>query len=227
MRKPELTANQLKILALIAMTLDHIGLLMMHGFVPFRIFGRLAFPIFAFQIAEGCRYTHHRLRYLLQIFTLGILCQIVLYLTDGSLYQGVLITFSLSILTIYAIGWAKSRSSVLCWAVPAIAVLFVFLLCEYLPQHTSTDFRIDYGFAGAMLPVLVSLSVKRRYQLLLTAAGLICLSLTMIFWQWYCLLALIPLALYSGKKGRCNLKYLFYIYYPLHLAVIYLIAALL
>lgn len=227
MKKPGLTGNQLKMIALITMTVDHIGLLLMHGFLPFRIIGRLSFPIFAFQIAEGCRYTRHKKRYFLQIFLLGMLCQIALYLADRSLYQGVLITFSLSILMIYAMQWAKKAKKPAAWLVPALAVGLTFLLCEYLPRHTRTDFRVDYGFAGAMLPVLISLSAKHKPQLLLTAVGLVMLSLPMASYQWYCLLALIPLALYSGEKGVCNIKYLFYIYYPAHLAILYGLAALL
>ena len=38
--------------------------------------------------------------------------------------------------------------------------------------------------------------------------------------QWWCLLSLPLLALYSGERGRLRLKYLFYIYYPLHLIVL-------
>ena len=39
--------------------------------------------------------------------------------------------------------------------------------------------------------------------------------------QWYSLLAIPLLEMYNGKRGYTKLKYLFYVYYPLHLAVIY------
>ena len=59
-----LTGNQLKLLALFAMTCDHVGLQLLPQFIILRIIGRLAAPLFAYMIAEGCRYTHNRGRYL-------------------------------------------------------------------------------------------------------------------------------------------------------------------
>ena len=67
-----LTGNQLKIFALIAMTLDHIGLELLPQYPFLRIIGRLAFPLFAYMIAEGCRYTKNRTRYLLCIASMGL-----------------------------------------------------------------------------------------------------------------------------------------------------------
>jgi hypothetical protein len=40
------------------------------------------------------------------------------------------------------------------------------------------------------------------------------------FVQKYSLLALVPLLLYSGKRGKLRMKYFFYIFYPLHLVVL-------
>jgi hypothetical protein len=79
------------------------GMLLFPGNMALRIIGRLAFPIYAYMIAEGCKYTRNRLRYFLSLFLLGAACQLVYFVVDGSLYFSVLITFSLSILTIYAL----------------------------------------------------------------------------------------------------------------------------
>ena len=93
-----LSGNALKIIALIAMTVDHIGVILLGGNVVWRIIGRISFPIFAFMIAEGCRYTKNKRQYLGTIFLLGAVCQAVYYFGEKSLYQGILITFSLSII---------------------------------------------------------------------------------------------------------------------------------
>ena len=55
-----LTGNQLKLIALVTMTIDHIGMQLFPRVRLLRIIGRLAFPIFAYMIAEGCRYTRNR-----------------------------------------------------------------------------------------------------------------------------------------------------------------------
>ena len=59
-KKIGLTNNQLKIIAMISMLIDHIGLQMFPDLLIFRIIGRLAFPIFAYMIAEGCFYTKNK-----------------------------------------------------------------------------------------------------------------------------------------------------------------------
>ena len=95
-----LTGNQLKILALIAMTCDHVGLQLFPGCQMLRVIGRLAFPIFAYMIAEGAKYTKNRTKYFFQMFGLGFICQLVYFFAMGSLYQCILITFSFSVVLV-------------------------------------------------------------------------------------------------------------------------------
>ena len=104
-KKIGLTNNQLKIIAMISMLIDHIGVQIFPHVLIFRIIGRLAFPIFAYMIAEGCFYTKNKARYLLMVFGLGFICQLVFYFFMNSLYQGILMTFTLSIICIYAIDY--------------------------------------------------------------------------------------------------------------------------
>ncbi|MGM9681910.1 MAG: TraX family protein [Eubacteriales bacterium] len=227
MNRLKLSGNALKILALISMTLDHVGLLLLHDYTPFRIIGRLAFPIFAYMIAEGCRYTRHKLKHFLMIFLLGLCCQVVLWKVNGSLHQGILMTFSLSILLIYALQFAKTHPKTMA-VLPFLGLLAaVIVLCQVVPRFLpGTDYAFDYRLCGILLPVLIAMSDHRREQLILCALGLAVLCLYIGGRQWWSMLALIPIALYSGEKGKLPLKYLFYIYYPLHLAVIYGISML-
>lgn len=223
-----LNANHLKLLALLSMTFDHVGLALLDDFLPFRIVGRLAFPIFAFMIAEGCRYTRNKTRHFLQIFLLGVACQLVMFFATGSLYLGILIVFSLSVLLIYCVQWAQSRKTVFAWLLPAFAVIGLFLLYRWLLALLSeTDFCLDYGFVGVLLPVLISLRGDWLGRRVLAAVGMVAVCLVFGGIQWYSLAALPLLLLYNGEKGKRNTKYLFYIYYPAHLAVIYALAFLL
>lgn len=69
-----LNATQLKLIAAFTMLLDHAGALLFPEVMILRVIGRLAYPLFAFMIAEGCRHTRNKLRYFLLIFGLGLAC---------------------------------------------------------------------------------------------------------------------------------------------------------
>ena len=99
--KKEKTMNGtlLKVIALVAMTLDHIGMILYPGVNEFRVVGRLAYPIFAYMIAEGFRYTRYRWRYFSIIWVIGLVCSVIDYIARGSLYQSIFITFAISILS--------------------------------------------------------------------------------------------------------------------------------
>ncbi|MBQ8830974.1 MAG: hypothetical protein IJ017_05205 [Oscillospiraceae bacterium] len=220
-----LSGNALKLIAIVIMTIDHIGMQLMPQNLVLRIIGRLAFPIFAYMIAEGCTYTKNRRKYLLTILAFAAVCQIVYLVAMQSLYMCILVTFSLSIILIYALDYAKKRKTALSWILCAAVFAAVFFISEVVPDKFNVgDFRIDYDFTGILVPVLIYLGRNKREKLVLTAAALLLLSLTLGWIQWYCLLALPLLALYNGKRGKGNMKYLFYFYYPLHLVAIYFLS---
>lgn len=217
-----LSGNQLKIIALITMTVDHIGVRLLPQFTLLRIIGRLAFPIFAFMISEGCRYTKNRKEYLFSMAGLALVCQTVYFFTMQSLYQCVLVTFSLSILLIYALDNALKRKSAASWTLAVITFMAVFFICEILPSFLShMNFSVDYGILGVMIPVFVYIGKSKNQQLILISAALVFLSINLQGIQWYSLGSLVLLALYNGKRGKLKMKYLFYVYYPLHLVAIY------
>lgn len=221
-----LTGNQLKLLALIAMTCDHVGVSLLPQWGWLRIVGRLSLPIFAYMIAEGCRYTRSRKRYLLSLLAVAALCQLVYFVAMGSLYMCIMVTFSLSVALIYLWDHARQQPAPQGGFLVLAALGVAWFLCE-APLFPGTDFAIDYGIFGVLLPVLIYLGKDRRQALAMTALGLLLLSLDRGGIQWYALLALLPLALYGGTRGKANMKYLFYIYYPAHLAAIWLIGLLL
>ncbi len=220
-----LSGNTLKIIALITMTIDHIGVQIFTENILLRIIGRISFPIFAFMIAEGCRYTKNRTKYLLRISVLAAICQLAYLFAMSSLYQCILVTFALSVCLIFIYDFAARKKSVVWGFAFAFALLAVYLVCEVLPKILiNTDFYVDYGFYGATLPLLIYIGKDKYQKLILCAVGLVLLSMSTGGIQWYCLLALLPLILYSGERGRARIKNLFYIYYPVHLLLIYLVS---
>lgn len=217
-----LSGNQLKIIALIAMTCDHVGLQLLPGVGLLRIIGRLALPIYAYMIAEGCRYTRDRKKYLARLLALAAVCQVVYFVAMGSLYQCILVTFSLSVGLIYLVDRTQRKRD----AFSALAALTggaaVYLLCELVPGLLKdTDFYVDYGIWGVLLPVLVYFGKGQAGKLLCLFAGLVLLALDFGGTQWWALAALPLLAVYNGRRGKWRIGNLFYIYYPLHLVVIY------
>ncbi len=208
MKLKKLSGNQLKIIALISMTLDHIGVQIFPQFIILRIIGRLAMPVFAYMISEGAHYTKNRKKYLSGLLIMSFLCQIVYYLAERSLDQCIFVTFSLSLMLIYIF----DKKNI-------ILSLLALIACIYITQAVN----IDYGFFGIMLPLLIYIGKTRNQKLMLLTAGLVLVSLTNSSIQWYSLLSIPLIALYNGKRGTYRIKYFFYIYYPLHLAIIYLI----
>lgn len=220
-----LTGSKLKLIALIAMTCDHVGKILFPEQIWLQVIGRLAFPIFAYMISEGCAHTRNRAKYLLTMTGFAAVCQIVYFVALGSLYQCIFVTFALSIAMIYLIDNAKKKGTAPSWLLAVFSLIILLFVSVLLPRLLrGTDFRLDYGFLGAVIPVLVYLPKGGIMKIFSLSLGLVLLALWVGTIQWYALAAIIPLAMYNGKPGKIRLKYAFYVYYPLHLALIYLIA---
>ena len=229
-----LSGNTLKIIAAVTMLIDHIGFILLPQYGFLRIIGRLSFPIFAFLIAEGCKYTKNKLRYFLSVFILGLVCQIAYYVAAQSLYIGVLLSFSVSILCVYALEYMKKvhrNDGGLPKKILAVALFALSLVGAYV---FNVAFNVDYGFLGCMLPVFASIiadendlpKVLKNIDVNTLRVFLfgICLLAFAIYDKgnsYYSLLSLPVLLLYSEKRGKLKMKYFFYIFYPAHLAAIY------
>ncbi|MCI5598725.1 MAG: conjugal transfer protein TraX, partial [Ruminococcus sp.] len=173
------SGNMLKIFALICMTIDHIGLYLMDNSYPMRAIGRLAFPIFAYMIAEGCKYTHNRTWYFYTIFIMGLAFQTICILADNNYHMNIFITFSLSILLIYSLDYGRNNSETVQWQFPILAVMFVLFVSEIMPMFFGDiNYGIDYGFFGITLPLMVYLFDKKELKLIMFTVGLILLCLT-------------------------------------------------
>ena len=223
------SGNALKFIAMFCMTADHVGCLLLPQHTWLRIIGRLAFPIYAYLIAEGCRHTRSMGRYLGSLFAIAAVCQGVYFVAMGSVYLCILVTFSLSVALIWLLKWALQKHTRLAYIAVAAGVLLALFLAEILPiLLTGTDYAIDYGFPGIILPVCIYLCKSRKQELLITALVLIGMAAPDgANIQWFALLSLPFLALYSGSRGKWKLKWLFYFYYPVHLAVIWLFGTIL
>ena len=234
-----LSGNTLKLIACVFMVIDHVGVILLPQNYILRVLGRIAFPIFAFMIAEGARHTRNRLRYFLTVFISAVTVQAVLYLFAHSLEMSIFVTFSLSLPLIYALDFVK-RTLIFGHSAGKIALsIFVFVLAVLGAYCFCNIFSVDYGILGVMTPVLTSLfmmpkGAPREYKrfdelpmhVAACFAALLLLSGMGRGLQSYALLALPLLLLYSGERGKLRLKYFFYLFYPLHLLLIWCIRLL-
>ncbi len=230
-----LSGNMLKIIAAASMFVDHMGIMFFPGVEIFRIIGRLAFPIFAFMISEGARYTKSKFKYFILLFGLAVVCQTAYWFVQGDMYLNILFTFSISVLLIYALQsvkkmwfstrlpfYARFAAGALCMSCAIVAVWYI-----------NTLVKIDYGFWGCVTPLFASLfdfkdikSPKMLEPFDSIAVRVLVMAIPILVMGWsywlmrYALLALLLLLCYSGERGKLKMKYFFYIFYPLHFVIL-------
>lgn len=207
-----LDTNVLKLIAAVTMLVDHIGFIFFPGKMIFRAIGRIAMPCFAFCVSESCIYTHDRKQYLLRLFLFALLTELpfdlAFYGRIYPSYQNIMFTFFLAVLgiTLYE-RIPNVYAGSICLAVcPALAYIF------------NCDYRFYAVFAVYIYYFLKKYDLRIRE---LAGTGFLILSRTKGM-HAYVFLSLFPLLLYSGKKGK-DLKWFFYLFYPGHLLVLYLI----
>lgn len=230
-----LSGNILKIIACIAMLIDHIGWILLPELTVLRMIGRISMPLFAFTFGEGCFYTRSKAKHFVLVFAMGVITSAAMSFAMGELYGNILITFSMSCLIICALDGLKrsafakdGKKAALCSVALALSVALAAWVCCFSP------FDIDYGIAGVTLPVCVRLFDFRSFGaqglaasaynlatvLLPFFVNLLALSLIYGAVQLFSLFSLIFILCYSGGRGRHKFKGLFYIFYPAHLAII-------
>jgi len=227
-----LSNDKLKIVALVTMVIDHIGAYLLPNVIFLRIIGRISFPIFAFMVAEGCRYTKNKKRYLLNMAVLSAVTYLLFYPVSSSKFLRIPFTFTFSVVLIYALQnfslkWhnGSTTEKIISLAILLSAFSAVAVICY--------NFKVDYGLYGCLVPVYISFvwigngmpGSKRKNSfkeaLFMLAIGLLCVYMKYGGVQIYSFFAIPLLCTYNGKRENILPKYFFYIFYPLHLAVIF------
>ncbi len=224
MNKKGLSQEGLKLIAVLTMLLDHIGATIYPSML-LRSIGRLAFPIYCFLLAEGLRHTRSVKRYAGRLLIGAILSEIPFdLLFHGRIWypgsQSVMLTLLLGLLMVWVMG--KTRFLL----VKAATLVFFCWMAELL--HT------DYGAMGVAMVALFALPWNRRIiwpVWILGMAGLcwaiggayITLAGQRVPVEMLAMPALIPIGLYSGKKHFNSpvIQTAFYLFYPVHLLVLY------
>ena len=244
-----LNGSTLKMIAIITMLIDHIGaavigrMLILQGvngldtsdntavmnwlsgnanlywtYTIMRMIGRIAFPIFCFLLVQGFLHTHDVRKYAIRLGLFALISEIPFDLAFKSKwmewgYQNVFFTLFIGLLTmmLYHAVEEKTEWNMGIRAVLYIAILAAGMLLAYL-------LKTDYAEKGVFcIMILYIFRKNKRWQLLAGCASFL--------WESAAVLAFIPIALYNGKRGFGG-KYFFYIFYPAHLLVLYLLCCL-
>jgi len=214
----------IKIFAAFSMLIDHIGYVF-YFYLPsenvsqMRIFGRLAFPIFAFMLVQGFIHTKNRLNYLARLLGCGFFLIIALQILNRTMgtqtptVLNIFITLGLGFITIWGIEEYHETSKFLSVAFTLIMIIFAEII------------HADYGAYGIITIVIFYIfrNNKTWYSILFALITVFWVALDMYYIsnsspiQIFAIFALPLLWLYNGKQGKYTLKYFFYIFYPAHL----------
>ena len=214
-----LNATELKIIGLVCMLLDHLGVAFFPEKLWLRAVGRIAMPVFAFCVSEGFLHTRSRKRYFLRLLIFGVVSEIPFDLfTSGKLlefgHQNIMLTFAWTLagLICYEAVSARRHSGL-------SDIASAFLLLGFIAG--SLLLRLDHDMAAtALIFVFYLLSGKASWMRDLPAAALYAASRGRGV-DWFGLAGFIPVFMYNGRKGR-GLKWLFYVFYPVHLMLLWL-----
>ncbi|SFQ27169.1 TraX protein [Butyrivibrio proteoclasticus] len=242
----KLNGNTLKIIACICMLIDHIGAAIILPvyqvgvqknllefdklnmfYKAMRFVGRSAFPIFAFLLVEGFIHTKNRLRYALSLFIFAIISEypydLAFNKADKNFMYSANVMFSLLIglLVIWAVDFFRKELSMSGKKISRIALYPASALVIAIGAYTAHVINCDYREFGIGVMLIFyffrfyeSVSIPASYILLCGIAN-----------EFKAFPGFILLFFYNKKRGRDlgKLKYLFYIFYPAHLLLLYAI----
>lgn len=220
-KSKELTGSSLKWIAIITMLIDHIGAFILEPYmlgntisdknimitiIP-RLIGRLAFPIFTFLLVEGYMNTRNLKRYIFQMGIFALISEIPFDLASHGVilefsYQNVFFTLFIGLFTIALFDKFKEMKHIK-WLILISGMVIATIL------------KTDYSSIGIVIIFVFYYFHDNKVSRNITIAPLLLLQITAI-------LALIPIELYNGKRGKQN-KFFFYIFYPAHLIILFLI----
>ncbi len=246
MKRKGLTGSTLKIVAMIAMLIDHVGavifarMLMATGlgeldqtntevvmawvstnadvygaYTLCRMIGRIAFPIFCFLLVEGFLHTSDKIKYAIRLAVFALVSEIPFDLAFQSKvlefgYQNVGFTLLFGFLGMIALEYVEKKE------IQNIVTKSLFQILAALIVMAAAQFlRTDYGATGVMAILLFYILRNNRFYQI--AAG--CL---LFLQEMSALFGFLPILAYNNKRGL-NVKWVFYIFYPLHLLILFAI----
>lgn len=233
--KKGFSGSTLKLIAIITMFIDHIGAVIVERMLYvtgntgnftyeqmqnldniLRGIGRLGFPLFCFLLVEGFMHTRNIRRYALRLLLFAFVSELPFNLAfTGQLfysgYQNVFFTLFIGLLTMWGCRLIEEKTHFHVVLQYGLGI-FVVIMGAWFAELLQTD------YAGIGVLCIMALYLFRKNRPLQVLAGALSFC-----WEIPAPLAFLPVAFYNGRRGL-KMKYFFYIFYPVHLLVLYLIA---
>ena len=210
----------LKIIACVTMLIDHIGAVLLPQYFSLRMIGRIAFPIYCFLLVEGAHYTKNPGKYALRLGIGMLLSELPFDLAFSRGwswgYQSVMVTLLL--------GFLEKTGNILLKILIVVPFAALAEICQ-----------TDYGASGVILIAAFALTRTApkwlQAMVVLVVLGLVPSAMIRIGGVRFSvellgILAMVPIFCYSGRKLSSSraLQWAFYLFYPVHLTVIWLIS---
>ena len=232
----------IKLIAVISMIFDHVGYAIFESTTPMNIFGRLAFPLFAFQTAISYEKTHSKKKYAIRllIFALVSFFPYIFYyhnvLNSNHLIElNVMFTLLLGVVCMYIFDLLPEKINpnhkdfiYLFFALKYAVIALIAVLAQI--------FRCDYGAWGVLLILMIHIFYRRKDKtpFILIYVGMVVLKgidyyvrgISIDYSIYFMFADLAPMFImlnFDNTKGRKSWKWFFYAFYPLHLWILSLI----
>lgn len=211
-------SQTLKYIAALTMLTDHLGYALFPYASWMRCIGRIAFPLYCFMLSEGAAHTSSRPGYMLRLLIAAIISEIPYdMMISGKAFdmghQNVILTLALGLAAI----WAYD-------ALGGIKRFYISLPAAALAIAAAALIKSDYGWYGAATVFIFYLFRQNRLYQVFAFTLLVYIIHFPSDINMFALLAALPICLYNGRPPVRRMRYAFYLYYPVHMLIIALIA---
>lgn len=227
------SGSTIKMIAAITMLIDHVGAVIVErmllqggqaGIVKelyqldkvLRGIGRISFPLFCFLLVEGFCHTHSRMKYGLRLMCFAFISEIPFDLAFtgkvfSNKYQNIFFTLFIGFCMMAVFHIIEER-----WKEKQLFAILLMLSTLLAGMGGALILKTDYDYLGVLsIAVLYICRRNRSIQMLGGALSFL--------WEMPAPAAFLIAAGYNGKRGF-SLKYVFYVFYPVHLLILYLLA---
>lgn len=233
MKTAGISADALKWIALLTMLCDHAGAVLFAQYPVMRLIGRTAFPLFVWLLVEGFFHTSSRKKYLGRMAFFALVSELpfdlALYGRPDRQGQNVFFTLSVSLVMLVFLERAmdacqrkrQAGEKALLQTLAAVGTVAAAMAAAEL-------FCVDYGGSGPLLAALFYCYKRKGSPGLAVSFLIFCLSMGLLtaMVEIFGIVSVPLIARYNGKRTGRGRGRLFYLFYPLHLLILYGISML-